>query len=130
MSKTTAPGGLDEEGAALWRKVTVSYALRADELVTLESACRATDRIVRMRDQLGDQVITTGSMGQVVVHPLVAEIRAHEAQVTSLLARLKLPDLPADGAGSAAAPGAEGTRSTSARAAAQTRWGQAHGAGA
>lgn len=126
MSKTAAPKGLKPTGAALWRKITNVYELRSDELVTLESACRATDRIVSMRDELGDQVTATGSTGQIVVHPLIAEIRAHEAQVTSLLTRLKLPDEPAgDGASEAS-----GARSTSARAAAQSRWGTAHGAGA
>lgn len=125
MSKTATPKGLNDDGAALWRKITGPYDLRTDELVTLESACRATDRVTLMRDELGDQVTATGSMGQVVVHPLVAEIRAHEAQVTSLLTRLKLPDL-ADGAPA----GEESSRSTTARAAAQSRWGVAHGKGA
>lgn len=125
MSKTAAPMGLKADGAALWRKVTGSYDLRTDELVTLESACRATDRVALMRDELGDTVTATGSMGQVVVHPLIAEIRAHEAQVTSLLSRLKLPDL-AEGAPA----GEEQSRSTTARAAAQSRWGVAHGKGA
>lgn len=123
MTKTPAPAGLRDDGAALWRKVTDLYSLRSDEMVTLEAACRATDRISLMRDELGDNVTSTGSMGQVVVHPLIPEIRAHEAQVASLLARLKLPD--ADGASEAAE-----SRSTKARAAAQSRWGQAHGAGA
>lgn len=123
MTKTPAPAGLRDDGAALWRKVTDLYSLRSDEMVTLEAACRATDRIALMRDELGDNVTSTGSMGQVVVHPLIPEIRAHEAQVSSLLARLKLPD--ADGASEATE-----SRSTKARAAAQSRWGQAHGAGA
>ena len=123
MTKTPAPTGLRDDGAALWRKVTDLYSLRSDEMVTLESACRATDRIALMRDELGDSVTATGSMGQVVVHPLIPEIRAHEAQVASLLARLKLPDAEGDA-------GAAESRSTKARAAAQSRWGQAHGKGA
>ena len=124
MTKPATPQDLRTDGAALWRKITGAYELRADELVTLTSACRATDRATLMRDELGDAVTATGSMGQVVVHPLIAEIRAHEAQVASLLTRLKLPDL-AEGASAG-----EATRSTSARAAAQSRWGVAHGAGA
>jgi len=67
-------------------------------------------------------VMSVGSMGQPVVHPLVAEIRVHEAQVASLLVRLKLPDDPA-GAGDV-------PRSTQARSAAQSRWSTAHGTGA
>jgi hypothetical protein len=122
MSKPKAPSGLADAGSRLWRDVVAKYDLRADELVTLEAACRASDRIVDMERERAGRVTATGSMGQVVVHPLVAEIRAHEAQVTSLLARLKLPD-DVTGATSAEAP-----RSTQARAAAQSRWAAAHGA--
>lgn len=122
MSKATAPKGLDSVGSKLWRDVTGKYDLRVDELTVLEKACRASDRIVAMELELGVRVMSIGSMGQPVVHPLVAEIRAHEAQVASLLARLKLPDDPA-GAG-------EVPRSTQARSAAQSRWSTAHGTGA
>lgn len=120
--KVAVPKGMKAAGAALWRKVLDLYELRPDELVTLEKACRASDRIVAMEVELGDRVTATGSMGQVVVHPLIAEIRAHEAQVASLLAKLKLPD-PGVGSGE----GVEQPRSTQARAAAQSRWAQAHG---
>lgn len=119
-AKVTAPRGLKTVGAKLWRQITADYELRPDELVTLEKVCRASDRIVTMEDELGDAVTATGSMGQVVVHPLIAEIRAHEAQVSMMLARLKLPD-----AGGGA--GMEDSRSTQARSAAQSRWAQAHG---
>lgn len=110
------PAGLNDAGEALWSKVTGKYTLRADELVTLESACRATDRIVLMRDELGASVTSKGSMGQVVVHPLIAEIRAHEAQVSSLLRGLKLPDEQG------------GEQVSQQRQAAQSRWASAHGA--
>lgn len=122
VKKVAAPKGLKAAGAALWRKVVDLYELRPDEMVTLEKACRASDRIVAMEDELGDEITTEGSTGQVVVHPLIAEIRAHEAQVASLLAKLKLPD-----PGSGSVGGVEQPRSTQARAAAQSRWSQAHG---
>lgn len=123
MSKATAPKGLDSVGSKLWRDVTGKYALRVDELTVLEAACRASDRADLMRDELDIRpLMVEGSTGQLVVNPLVAEIRAHEAQVASLLGRLKLPDDPA-GAG-------EVSRSTQARSAAQSRWSTAHGTGA
>lgn len=112
------PAGLDDAGEALWVKVTGTYTLRADELVTLESACHASDRIALMRAELGSAVTSEGSMGQLVVHPLIPEIRAHEAQVASLLAKLKLPD------------DAGGEQVSQQRAAAQSRWAAAHGASA
>ena len=123
MSKPSAPKGLQSAGAKLWRDVVGKYDLRVDELDVLERACRASDRTAAMVEILDSEpLMVKGSMGQPVVHPLVAEVRAHEAQVASLLARLKLPDDPG---GSVEHP-----RSSQARAAAQSRWSTAHGKGA
>lgn len=120
-TKDSVPTGLRERGLALWESVTGKYVLRADELVTLEGACRGSDRLAAMRDELALMpMMVTGSTGQLVVNPLVAEIRAHEAQVSTLLTRLKLPDAGASGASS---------RSTQARDAANSRWAAAHGSG-
>ena len=110
------PDGLADAGVKLWTDVTGKYTLRADELMTLDAACRAADRIAAMESERAGAVTSTGSMGQLIVHPLIPEIRAHEAQVASLLARLKLPD---DG---------EGAVVSQQRAAAQSRWASAHGA--
>ena len=124
MSEKPKPpkGLLPSTGAALWRDVVALYDLRVDELVVLERACRATDRIAAMETERGERVTTAGSMGQLVLHPLVKEIRETEAQIARLLASLKLPD---DGSGTGEQP-----RSTQARAAAQSRWAAAHGASA
>lgn len=130
MSKPSTPTGLGAAGSALWRRVVDKYDLRADELEILKSACRATERARIMEAERGDQVTAKGSMGQVVVHPLIPEIRATEAQVAMLLAKLKLPDMPASSAGAAAEGSEPAPRSTQARAAAQSRWGMAHGKGA
>lgn len=95
MSKDTpVPPGLGAAGARLWVDANRDYDFRVDELVTLENACRALDRIVEMRDlQATQPTVVVGSMGQPVVHPLVAEIRAHEARVEAALKSLKIPDL-------------------------------------
>jgi hypothetical protein len=93
-----APKGLGPEGRSVWSKVRADaaaneYELRPDEVVTLSQACRALDRLEELREALaGQQLLTVGSTRQVVVHPLVAEVRAHEAHVAALLARIKLPD--------------------------------------
>lgn len=110
------PAGLNDAGEALWVKVTGKYTLRADELVTLEAACRASDRVSAMEFERDGSVTSTGSMGQLIVHPLIPEIRAHEAQVASLLAKLKLPDEQG------------GEQVSQQRQAAQSRWASAHGA--
>lgn len=129
MSKPATPTGLGPAGSALWRKVVGKYELRSDELEILKAACRATERVRIMEAERGNQVTAKGSMGQTVVHPLIPEIRATEAQVAMLLAKLKLPDETAPAVG--VVVGAEsGTRSTQARAAAQSRWASAHGKGA
>lgn len=114
--KVAVPEGMGAGGSTLWASITGKYDLRADEFVILEAACRAFDRIVAMELERDGAVTATGSMGQLVVHPLVAEIRAHEAQVSALLAKLKLPD---DDSG--AAPVSQQ------RQAAQSRWASAHG---
>lgn len=122
--KPVRPQGLGPAGIKLWNSIIGKYVLRADELMTLESACRATDRIAAMEDERNGAIMAVGSMGQDVVHPLIAEIRAHEAQVGAMLAKLKLPDDPAN-----PAAGQE-SRSTQARDAANSRWAAAHGKGA
>ena len=122
--KPAVPTGL-REGAALWRAITGKYTLRPDELVWLEQACRAQDRIAEMREERGSRLTAKGSMGQLIAHPLLQEERAHEAQIAALLARLKLPDLAEGGA---QGTGAEKPRSVQARKAAQSRWAAAHGA--
>jgi len=127
VAKVQAPKGLKAAGSGLWREVTSKYELRSDERVVLEKACRAVDRIAVMETALdGMDLIVKGSMGQPAVNPLVSEIRAHESQVAALLRSLKLPDAPEGGKG-AEEPG---SRSSAARAAAQSRWGMAHGKGA
>lgn len=113
-----APVGLADAGSLLWSDVTGKYTLRADELRTLEAACRAADRVAAMEFVRDGAVTSTGSMGQLIVHPLIPEIRAHEAQVASLLAKLKLPDDQV------------GEQVSQHRSAAQSRWASAHGASA
>ncbi len=122
MSKPAAPKILGEVGAKLWCDLVGKYDFRLDELAVLERACRTLDRLAAMEDELGDELLTTGSMGQTVVHPLVAEIRAHTAQLAALMKQLGFPDDPAIPK-LGAAPNQH-------RQAAQSRWAAAHGAGA
>lgn len=113
------PAGLGEAGSAFWSSVRAKYEMRDDELQILESACRGLDRIAEMELARAGRVTAFGSTGQLIVHPLVPEIRATEAQVASLLARLKLPD--EEGAGEVVNQN---------RSAANSRWAAAHGKGA
>jgi hypothetical protein len=92
---STAPIGLTKAGRDLWDSVAGKYELRPDERATLLGACRAADMIAALRAEwvvMGQPMIAKGSMGQAVIHPLIGELRAQEAQQAALLARLKLPD--------------------------------------
>lgn len=96
---STAPIGLTAAGRDLWDSIASKYQLRPDEQATLLGACRAADMIAALRAEwvvMGQPMLTKGSMGQAVIHPLIGELRSQEAQKSSLLARLKLPDDAAD----------------------------------
>jgi hypothetical protein len=111
-----APKGLKATGRKLWRETTDSFDLRQDELEALRAACGEADLITRMEAAMEDEDLTTlGSQGQIVIHPLVQEIRQHRATMTALFRGLKLPDDAGDGAVSQQ------------RAAAQSRWAAARG---
>lgn len=115
-----APAGLKPKGKRLWAEVTGEYKLRHDELDVLEDVCREADLIDQIERELaGSDFMVTGSQGQMVVNPLIAEARQHRATKMSLWKRLALPD-----------PVASEAPSNQQRAAAQSRWASAHGAGA
>lgn len=123
--KYPAPNGLAAGGLRQWTAVTKVYSLRPDELATLEDICRLTDMIDGLTSVWldgGGPTLSRGSMGQEVIHPLIAEIRAHRMARNTLWRQLKLPDLD-EGAGEASKPNQQ-------REAAQTRWAAAHGKGA
>ena len=95
MAKIPAPVTLDEAGSALWDDVTSKYALRADELRTLEDACTATDMIALFTEQWREQnrpLTSRGSMGQEVEHPLIGSIDKQRKARQMFLKQLHLPD--------------------------------------
>ncbi len=124
MAPEKSPVGLGSDGATLWGAVADKYQLRPDELTTLEDACRLTDMIAALDAawaEDGKPMTTRGSMGQLVIHPLIDKLADHRMKRSALLAKLKLPDEPAgDGAG----------QTNQNRSAAQSRWSSAHGSGA
>lgn len=118
MSKPEPPESLDTSGARLWRDVVAKYDLRVDELAVLEAACKTADMISTLDDAwaaLGKPFVTSGSMGQDVIHPLIGERRQQQSALAALFRQLKLPDEGGAGANQQ-------------RGAAQSRWAQ-HGAG-
>jgi hypothetical protein len=120
MSNPAAPSTLADTGQALWTEVCAKYTLRADELRTLEDACAASDMLAEFQKawhEMGRPLMSKGSMGQEVEHPLIGSIDKQRKARQAFLKQLGLPDDPS------------GAKPNQQRAAAQSRWAQ-HGAGA
>jgi hypothetical protein len=109
------PRGLATGGKRLWRKVTGEYELTGAELELLLQAARTVDELDQLESALaGGNVITTGSRGQAVANPLLAQVRQHRATLGRLITALGLPDDEAP-----AQPTAASLRASDA---AQRRW--------
>lgn len=90
------PATLGKAGAALWASIAAEYELRPDEAATLEDVCLISDVIAELEQAWADDgrpMTTKGSMGQLVIHPLIGEIRAQRMARNALWRQLKLPDL-------------------------------------
>src|SRR5690348_11218922 len=106
MSTIEPPTSLGKAGKAVWVAVCsdmeqLNYALRPDEMATLEDACLITDMIASLDAawaEDGRPMTTKGSMGQLVIHPLIGEIRAQRMARNALWRQLKLPDEAGAGA--------------------------------
>lgn len=88
------PSDLQAAGRDLWSETLVEYELSSSEKAVLLQACRTLDMIGTMQRRVKrDGIVTTGSMGQVVAHPLVGELRQYRALFSQLIRTLDLPDL-------------------------------------
>jgi hypothetical protein len=108
------PAGLKTRGRSLWRSIMAVYQLDPAETELLHELCRNLDEIDALVAALADQpVVVEGSQGQPRPNPLLAELRAHRTLSERLAAALALP------------VGGEVVgrrRSSSAKAAVNTRW--------
>jgi phage terminase small subunit len=113
-TRPRAPSNLGAKAQKFWRDAVATYTFRLDELVNLEQACREIDLIDRLEEQLAKSksLIVSGSQGQKVAHPHVAEIRQHRNTLATLLKGLGMVDAQVEAA----------HRSAQARAAANARW--------
>ena len=95
MAAPKAPVGLGSHGKAQWSSIAGSYKLRADEFTVLEDVCRTSDMIAALSKAWVDDdspMTAKGSTGQLVIHPLIGELRVQRAARAALLRQLKLPD--------------------------------------
>lgn len=114
------PPGLNPRAERLWRAVTTRYELRVDELLLLEAACRIVNTEDYLAEQMQGQPATVlGSQGQLVINPLIDQIRHQRSLLGQTISRLKLPDEIED-----AGPVVETPTTVRARKAAQARWGR------
>jgi phage terminase small subunit len=100
------PDGLGDAGADLWRAV-VSELVESDseasehhldsrELYLLRQAAHTADRIAALEVAVRrDGETTTGSRGQVVLHPAVSEIRQAQLAVAKMLGSIQIADADA-----------------------------------
>ena len=78
-------------GAALHDRIEAAYAPTATESEVLVELARLLDHLDALHTALACQLTSTGSTGQAVAHPLLAELRAGRRQLLELLAALRLP---------------------------------------
>jgi hypothetical protein len=94
MAPRYAADGLGESGKALWRRIVPLYELRPDELETLEDVCRMTDVIDALDAAWAEDnrpMTAKGSQGQLVIHPIIGELRTQPLARNVLWRQLKLP---------------------------------------
>jgi len=113
-----APHGLGSRGRRLWRAVVEDFTPAQHELELLTEACRTLDRVEALQAELADAPLTAeGSRGQLVAHPLAAELRSERQLLARLLSQLGIPE------GEEGAEWDNLTASQRARKAAHARWG-------
>jgi len=82
------PANLGKQGRKLWVATMKGAKASEHDLVLLETACRALDRLHICRERLGVEGLTvTGRYGQAVAHPL---IEIERVAATEFRAALKL----------------------------------------
>lgn len=120
MSFPKPPKGLGSAGKALWTSVLRRYWMDGEphKLDTLADICKVADRIAELGAGMAGQPLTvTGSAHQLVIHPLIDEIRKQQAHKATLLKSLQLPEADEDDDVAKA-----WARSDRARHAANARW--------
>ena len=126
-----APTDLGPAGRKLWRDVVAKMAESdaqpdARECQILHSACSLKDRVVGLEELMRSEPPTTsGSKGQIVLHPALIEIRNTHREIAQLLCRIDLAPFDDDTGGSIGIQiSSASLRSVKARNAANARWGK------
>jgi hypothetical protein len=118
MADLKPPAGLDSAGKRLLKAITADIApgwrLDARELHLLERACRVEDELRILETAVDrDGPMTTGSRGQVAIHPALSEARQLRLVQQRLLGGIEL---------CSPSQGTQRGSSAHARRAASARW--------
>ena len=119
-TKPKPPNGLATRGRKFWRDVVDEFDLTDAERHLLHEACRSLDRIDALEALVATEGQTvTGSTGQTVLHPAIAEARQQRLVLGRLVKQLDLPDEDEY------TPAKPSINTDRARYAAQQRWSRA-----
>ncbi|MFF1574132.1 P27 family phage terminase small subunit [Leifsonia sp. NPDC058292] len=110
------PRSLEKRGRALWRTLFSGFEFDLEERDMVHELCRTLDTIDALSGRIdADGTMITGSTGQLVLHPAVAERRQQQTSFARMLQMLNLPEAEGGVA-------MERATSSRARAAADARW--------
>ena len=97
MSGRRAPEGLEQAGKRLWTAVNRELELAADQAELLRQACQTADLIAAASAVLaGGDMVTEGSTGQPVGHPMIAVLADQRRLLAHLLRAVTAPDADAE----------------------------------
>lgn len=91
VRRPKTPDGLGTEGRKLWRETVTAFDFTEEPYKRriLFDACKTADLIDQLDAAMAGQPLTAkGSMGQLVIHPLIAQSQAARTQLAQLLTRL------------------------------------------
>lgn len=96
MARSTPPAGLGNAGRALWRQMHDAlgdeFEYDERELALLAQACRQRDDIAALETaRKKAPAMVTGSTGQPVLHPALAELRMARLALARMLGELRMP---------------------------------------
>lgn len=87
------PEVLGVRGSGLWRELHTELEFESKETSLVLEACRCLDVIDALATTVErDGLVVTGSRGQPVVHPGIAELRQWQASFGRLMSLVSLPE--------------------------------------
>lgn len=99
VRRPKTPDGLGTEGRKLWREIVGTFDVNEEphKRRILFDACKTADLIDQLDTEMAGEPLTAkGSMGQLVIHPLIAQSQSARTQLAQLLTRLNFTPFEED----------------------------------